>query len=271
MTFDLDAPLHRREALRRMAVGVAGLGGLGGLLGCRTSLAETPSGPGGETGHLTARPGTPTQGVAAGLTPLGLGPARGEERDGVLYVPAGYQADVAAALVVLFHGAGGSAGRVLPVLQAQADARGFAILAPDSRRQSWDLRYGGFDWDAKFIDLALAWAFDRVRVNPGRVFAAGFSDGASYALSLGVTNGDLFRGLVAFSPGFLEPAELRGKPACFVSHGTGDPVLPIERTSRVLVPRLRRDGYDVTYREFAGGHVVPEEIRAQAGEWVATR
>jgi predicted esterase len=268
MRHDTNAPLGRREALRRIAAGVAGVGG---LLGCRTSLAETPAEPGAETGHLTARPGVPTQTAAPGLVALGLGPARGEERDGVLYVPAGYRADVAAPLVVLFHGAGGGAARVLPILQAQADARGFALLVPDSRRQSWDLRYGDFDWDAKFIDLALAWAFDRVRVDPARVFAAGFSDGASYALSLGVTNGDLFRGLVAFSPGFLEPARPRGKPACFVSHGTADPVLPIERTSRVIVPRLRRDGYDVTYREFSGGHAVPDEVRVQAGEWMASR
>ena len=261
MTFDVDAPMGRREALRRIALGAAGPG----LLGCKTSHAEPPA---GETGHLTARPGTPTQTAAAGLTALGLGPARGETRDGVLHVPASYRADVAAPLVVLFHGAGGSADRVLPLLRAQADARGLVLLVPDSRRQSWDIRYGPFDWDAAFLDLALAWTFDRVRVDPARVFAAGFSDGASYALSLGITNGDLFGGLVAFSPGFLVPATRRGKPACFVSHGTSDPVLPIERTSRVIVPRLRGDGYDVTYREFAGGHTVPPEVAAEAVDWL---
>jgi len=47
----------------------------------------------------------------------------------------------------------------------------------------------------------------------------GFSDGASYALSLGLTNGDLFTHVIAFSPGFAAPAEQRGRPRIYVSHG----------------------------------------------------
>ena len=35
--------------------------------------------------------------------------------------------------------------------------------------------------------------------------ASGFSDGASYALSLGAANGDLFTHIAAFSPGFMRP------------------------------------------------------------------
>ncbi|MFL5583032.1 MAG: alpha/beta hydrolase [Gemmatimonadaceae bacterium] len=269
MTHDLGAPLGRREALQRIAAGALGIGALGALGACKKPHAEILAGPTGESGHLAARPGAPTQAAEPGLVPLGLGPVRGEVRDGFLFVPSSYRPDVATPLVVLFHGAGGSATRVLPVLQAQAEARGFVVLAPDSRRQTWDLNYLAFDWDAKFLDLALAWAFDRVRVDPARVFASGFSDGASYALSLGATNGDLFRGLVAFSPGFYEPAKLRGKPSCFVSHGTEDPILNIDRCSRAIVNRLRGDGYDVTYQEFAGGHTVPEAIRVKAGEWIA--
>ena len=37
-------------------------------------------------------------------------------------------------------------------------------------------------------------------------------------------------------------------------------MLPIERCSRRLVPRLEANGYDVTYVEFAGGHEVPRDI-----------
>jgi phospholipase/carboxylesterase len=36
------------------------------------------------------------------------------------------------------------------------------------------------------------------------VALGGFSDGASYALSLDLTNGDLFASLIAFSPGFIQ-------------------------------------------------------------------
>lgn len=37
---------------------------------------------------------------------------------------------------------------------------------------------------------------------------AGFSDGASYALSLGLPNGNLFSHIVAFSPGFMRAPTL---------------------------------------------------------------
>jgi predicted esterase len=54
----------------------------------------------------------------------------------------------------------------------------------------------------------------------------------------------------------------------FVSHGTVDDVLPIDRTSREIVPALRADGYDVTYREFDGDHGVPPEVAREAVDWL---
>jgi phospholipase/carboxylesterase len=64
-------------------------------------------------------------------------------------------------------------------------------------------------------------------VDAGRLAVEGFSDGASYALSIGLTNGDLLTHVVAFSPGFASPVAYTGKPPVFVSHGTHDEVLPI--------------------------------------------
>jgi predicted esterase len=95
----------------------------------------------------------------------------------------------------------------------------------------------------------------------------GFSDGASYALSLGLANGDLFDGIIAFSPGFAAPPVTYGRPRVFVSHGTADRVLPIDRCSRRIVPRLTASGYDVTYHEFAGGHEVPDDVVRHALTW----
>ena len=44
-------------------------------------------------------------------------------------------------------------------------------------------------------------------------------------------------------------------------------MLPVERTSRRLAPMLEAAGYDVTYREFQGGHTVPPEVAAAAVAW----
>lgn len=51
---------------------------------------------------------------------------------------------------------------------------------------------------------------------------AGFSDGPSYALSLGLANGDVFDSVIAFSPGFQVAESAGGRPGLFVSHGTED-------------------------------------------------
>jgi phospholipase/carboxylesterase len=95
------------------------------------------------------------------------------------------------------------------------------------------------------------------------VALGGFSDGASYALSLGLTNGDLFTHLIAFSPGFMAPGGEVGRPRCYVAHGTRDAVLPIDRCSRRLVPVLERAGYAVRYHEFDGPHTVPRPSPAR--------
>jgi phospholipase/carboxylesterase len=126
---------------------------------------------------------------------------------------------------------------------------------------------GGYGPDVEFIDRALRETFNSLAVDAERLVVAGFSDGASYALSLGLTNGDLFTHVVAFSPGFSAPAERRGKPPVFVSHGTADEVLPIDRTSRQIVPRLEREGYEVLYREFDGPHTVPKPVAREALDW----
>jgi phospholipase/carboxylesterase len=60
---------------------------------------------------------------------------------------------------------------------------------------------------------------------------------------------------------------LKGRPRVFISHGTRDPVLPIENCSRRIVPRLEQAGYEVSYHEFDGGHTVPPEIAEEAVRW----
>ncbi|MDP8916129.1 MAG: alpha/beta hydrolase-fold protein, partial [Pseudomonadota bacterium] len=181
-------------------------------------------------------------------------------RDGLLYVPLKYHPARPAPLVVLLHGAGGDARGILPVLRDQASLWGAIVLAPESRASTWDVIRGGCGPDVAFIDRALQQTFERYAVDGRRMAAAGFSDGASYALSLGMANGDLFRDILAFSPGFAAPGRTVGRPRIFISHGDDDRVLPIDRCGRPLARRAKAAGYDVDYREFNGGHVVPPNL-----------
>lgn len=216
--------------------------------------------------RLTARPGTPGGApLAAGLHALGLG----HGRDSVLFVPPGLRADRPAPLVVSLHGAGSRGSSAASAgLLAAAEASGTLVLAPDSRGPTWDVLMGGFGPDVDFIDAALDRVFDEVAVDPRHLVVSGFSDGASYALSLGLGNGDLFSHIVAFSPGFMAPDARQGTPPVFVAHGTRDAVLDIDSCSRALVPILEGVGYPVEYVEFDGGHEIPPDVLRRALEWV---
>ncbi len=215
-------------------------------------------------GRLLARPGQPSQAGPTGTHQLGLA----SPCDGVLCVPSSYTPNRPAPLALSLHGAGGNGLAGLSQLLKLADSAGLIILAPDSRGATWDVIRGGYGPDVEYVDLALRHVFDRYAVDPTHLAVSGFSDGASYALSLGLTNGDLFTHVVAFSPGFMSPAAERGQPRIYVSHGTRDAVLPIDRCSRRLVPLLRAMGYDVLYHEYDGPHAVPPEIAEEAVGWL---
>jgi len=244
----------------------------GASAGC--ALAALACGSGGrarasaatvEDGRLAGRP---RKGVATSLESGRLDLARGD-RDGIVQVPSA-AAGGAVPLLVFLHGATQNGGSMLSRLGGAAERLGIAVLAPDSRGRTWDAITGRFGEDVAFLDRALEFVFERLAVDPTRLAIGGFSDGASYALSLALANGDLFPRVVACSPGFVMSAPTRGRPRVFVSHGTADQILPIDQCSRVIVPRLRTMGYEVTYREFEGRHEMPADVLDEGLRWMTT-
>ena len=246
---------------RRDFVTTVALSGVAGALGClsRSGTANASA----ESALLSARPGIPTRQAQLGRSDLGLATGR----DGILYVPQSYSPDKPAPLVMLLHGAGGNAAAWFGTYGTRADALGIVMLAPESRGGTWDAIRGEFSFDVTFIDSALRTVFERCAIDPKRIAIAGFSDGASYAISLGLPNGELFTHVIAYSPGFIRDVGWHGKPPVFISHGTLDPILPIEATSRVIVPGLRARGYSVEFTEFVGAHEVPPPISTKALDW----
>lgn len=217
-----------------------------------------------ETAQLSAQPHLPQQTGSTGLERLLLRNKPGA----LLYVPPTLRAGVPAPFAVMLHGAGGNAEHGLHLLRDYADSKGMILLAPESRKTTWDIivesRYGP---DVAFIDDCLSHVFDRYAVDPKHIAIGGFSDGASYALSLGISNGQIFTHIIAFSPGFMAPVRVENKTRIFVSHGTEDNVLPIGPCSRKIVPILKREGFAVEYREFEGPHTIPADISRRAVEW----
>lgn len=215
-------------------------------------------------GRLTARPPSKATTSANGERALGLE----REREAYLRVPPN-ASDAPLPLLVMLHGAGGSGAGVINRVAAAADEAGVAVLAPESRDRRWDAIRDRFGADIAFMNRALERTFETVSVDPRRLTIGGFSDGATYALSVGLINGDLFRRVVAFSPGFVVRGTAHGKPRIFVSHGTADPVLPIDECSGIIVPALLGRGYDVNFKEFDGGHTIPADVATEAMRWLS--
>lgn len=206
-------------------------------------------------GRITARPGEGVKTTATGEIKLDLD----SERFAILHLPQPTPQS-SLPLLVMLHGATQSAEDMFWYLGSAPQELGVAVLAPKSLDVTWDAIRGSFGTDVEFLNRALARVFDIVAVDPARVSVGGFSDGASYGISLGLINGDLFSSIVAFSPGFVIEGIPRVKPRIFISHGTNDHILPIDRCGRRIASELKGSGYDVTFREFDGDHEIPADV-----------
>ena len=104
--------------------------------------------------------------------------------------------------------------------------------------------------DLDFLEYAYDLIFRRYPIDPGRIGLIGYSDGASYALSVGLSNPQLFRAVMGWAAGFVaieNDAAAPGtpRPAVLLEYGTHDELFPFEQ---VAVPmraaarglRLRR-------------------------------
>lgn len=224
--------------------------------------AAAEQAPEASDGRLAARPGRGGDRCAPGEHRLRLGAGR----TALMRVTPAGQGERRALLVVL-HGAGGGTRDGLYAFRGAWNEPGLILVAPTSAGPTWSAIRGAPDVDADIVDQALARAFARCRVDPRLVGIGGFSDGASYALRLGLENGDLFDAIVALSPGGLIEDRVRGKPRVFLAHGSRDTVLPREQTSDVAFQELKLTGYRVTYNRFVGGHEARPGISREAVRW----
>ena len=174
------------------------------------------------------------------------------------------------AVILVLHGAGGSSRDGLYAFRGGWKTPDVVLVAPAARGSTWSI-LNGRDTDVETVNRALARTWRRCPVDPRRVAVAGFSDGATYALSLGLQNGNIFQGVMALSPGGVLAEKNVGRPRVFIAHGTRDNVLPISRTSDVIVRTLRASGYVVTYHKFRGGHAAPPGISRAAVHWFLHR
>ncbi|MEX2237618.1 MAG: hypothetical protein WEB00_08795 [Dehalococcoidia bacterium] len=152
----------------------------------------------------------------------------GVSRSYQVYVPTTYDPGRRAAILLNFHGAGGSGEEQAAYsgVFSVADLGGFIVASPDAdpATRTWDL--SGGEADLNFVIAVIADVNRRLCVDVGRLFAMGFSDGASFSNEL-ACEGFRFTAIAIVSGG---GSAQNCRPAkemdVIIFHGIDDPILP---------------------------------------------
>ena len=185
--------------------------------------------------------------------------------------------------LLVLHGTGGNEDDLIGV--AQTLAPGAAVISPRGKvleagapRFFRRLAEGVFDPAevrsrgeelAEFIRAAVA----RYELDPERLLALGYSNGANIASTVMLIEPELIRAAVLLRPMFVfepeEKVDLSGK-AVFISAGRVDPIVPVANVED-LVRLLEERGADVALKWQLGGHnLVPSELK-EAADWLGLR
>jgi phospholipase/carboxylesterase len=210
--------------------------------------------------------------AATGSTVLGSSvPYSSSGQEAFMYVPAGYKATVPTAFMLVFHPENTTAFAGISLFQAHADAANIVLLSVDSYGTTWDYFINeNYGLDVQFTNAALQAAFKVVNVDSARVAVAGFSDGGTYALTVGRTNGDMFSHVLAFSPSVMLPYTTKGSPKFFISQGLNDTIDDPTNSGRFITSKLTAAGYMVDYVEFNGAHEIPDSVVVQGMAFLAS-
>lgn len=196
----------------------------------------------------------------------------------LVYVPESLAPGAAAPMILVLHGGGSDAEWTMRRMLPAARREGVILLAPDARAYTWDAirtfrenpnrdAARVFGEDTGRVEVALQLMFNSHAVDPARVAIAGFSDGASYALSLGPRNAWLFTHIMGFSPGGVVPFQDAARARVFISHGRQDPMLSYDNSEEGIVPGFRASGFDVTFEAFNGVHAFRDAEIDKAMDW----
>jgi predicted esterase len=161
-------------------------------------------------------------------------------------------------LVLVLHGAGRQDEMLARMLREEADRRQAVFVVPRSRAMTWDLIAGGAGEDLAFIKVVLESVYGRFPIDPRRQAVIGFSDGASYALALGLSNPRVFDAVMGWAAGFVAIdtnnfAADDPKPRVLLEHGTRDQLFPFEQVAVPIRDLLTRLGYPLEYWVDEGG------------------
>jgi phospholipase/carboxylesterase len=198
------------------------------------------------------------------------------ERDtqrAVLLTPSEIDSERKYPLITVLHGAGRQDEMLVKAVRDEPDRRQAFFLVPRSLLPTWDLIASAGRPDLDFLEYAYDLVYRRYPIDPARQALLGYSDGASYALSVGLSNPLLFRALMAWAAGFiaLDPGfdpDAARKPDILLEYGTHDQIFPFEHVALPMRANLERAGYSVEWRVDQGGkHWPSPDFLPEALDW----
>jgi phospholipase/carboxylesterase len=219
---------------------------------------------------LRVTPRHPEDGLApaaGGLVTISNGPTRG-----YLLLP-DVEPTRTYPLLTVLHGAGRQDELLVRAYADEPAERQAIFFIPRSTYPTWDILVGEERPDLDFLEHAYAEIYRRVPVDHARQALIGYSDGASYALSIGLSNPRLFSAVMGWAAGFVvfDPTGVGAddpRPRILLEHGTHDPVFPFEQIAMRNCAILRRLGYEVELRVDEGGvHWPSRGFQPAALDW----
>ena len=185
-------------------------------------------------------------------------------------------------LFTVLHGAGRQDEMLAKAYRAEAEKRQALFLFPRSVRPTWDLIAGGERPDLDFLEYAYALIYRRYPIDPLQQVLIGYSDGASYGLSVGLCNCGLFTALMVWAAGFLvldPPTAERfrkgvpeRRPRIYLEYGTHDELFDFDTVALPMRENLEKAGFDVTFSVDEGGRHWPSgSFQAEALDWYFER
>jgi phospholipase/carboxylesterase len=231
--------------------------------------------------RVTPKPPEPIDELPLGLVWI----ERGAQR-AALFTPDEIEPGRRYPLLAVLHGAGRQDELLMKAYRDEAERRQALFLVPRSFHMTWDLIALGVQGgaathrdsasdrpDLDFLEYAYDLIFRRYPVDAERLALIGYSDGASYALSVGLSNPQLFRAVMGWAAGFVAiendaAAPEVPRPAVLIEYGTHDELFPFEQVAVPMRQQLEAHGCAVTFRVDEGGRHWPSgQFQDEALDW----
>jgi polyhydroxybutyrate depolymerase len=143
-------------------------------------------------------------------------------------LPTDYRPGKTFPMIVEFHGFASSAPEFAGLTQMpeRGSKKGFVVVTPEGPGQTWE------GPDAEYVEAVITQVQGSLCIDLGRVYAAGFSEGAAFTILLACTHPGQIAAIATVSVDFRLGCDTPLPMLAF--HGTDDPVVPYQNGAEGL-------------------------------------